>query len=148
MDTPDNKGKTPDSEVDESQVKEARPSYNKRYTYADYLTWDDDVRWELIDGVPYMMSAPSWQHQGILSNLHLFFGSFLKGKKCKVYFAPYDVRLNADTFDNTVVQPDLVIVCDRSKYMDTGYVGAPELVVEVLSPSTSRYDQAIKYDAY
>jgi len=132
----------------ESEVKEAQVDYNKRYTYADYLTWDDDTRWELIDGVPYMMSAPNRQHQGILGNLHGQFWSFLRGKPCKVYLAPFDVRLNANTLDNTVVQPDLVIICNHSVLDKAGCKGVPDMVVEVLSPSTSRYDRTLKFNTY
>ena len=139
----DENKKSPDSEV-----KEALVDYNKRYTYSDYLTWDDDNRWELIDGVPYLMSAPNRQHQGLLGNLHGQFWTFLKGKKCKVYMAPFDVRLNADTFDNTVVQPDLIVVCDKSVLDDAGCKGVPDFVIEILSPSTSRYDRTIKYNTY
>ena len=134
---------TPDAIVTEAQV-----DYNKRYTYADYLQWDDDTRWELIDGVPYMMSAPNRRHQELLGNLHLLFGTFLKGKSCKVYLAPFDVRLNADTLDNTVVQPDLLIVCDHSKLNKAGCAGSPDMVVEILSPSTSRYDRTLKFNTY
>jgi len=137
------KDNNPDSEVMEAQV-----DYNKRYTYADYLTWDDDNRWELIDGVPYMMSAPNRHHQGILGNLYLIFGNYLKGKSCKVYFAPFDVRLNADTLDNIVVQPDLIIVCDDSKLDKAGCKGVPDMVVEILSPSTARYDRNLKFHTY
>jgi Uma2 family endonuclease len=139
----DEKEKTTDSEVREAQV-----DYNKRYTYADYMTWDDDKRWELIDGVPYLMSAPNRRHQELLGNLYLQIGPFLKGKKCKVYFAPFDVRLNADTFDNIVVQPDLLIVCDESILNKAGCKGVPDMVVEILSPSTSRYDRIKKFNTY
>ena len=136
-----------DSEKDIS-VKEAQVDYSRKYTYSDYLKWDDDVRYELIDGVPYLMSAPTWQHQEILGNLHLQLGNFLKGKQCKVFFAPFDVRLNADTFDNTVVQPDIVVICDSNKMMKTGYVGGPDMIIEVLSPSTTRMDNNIKFSKY
>ena len=132
----------------ESKVKEALPAYDKLYTYSDYITWTDDIRYELIDGVPYMMSAPTRMHQEILGNLHLLFGNFLKGKSCKVYLTPFDVRLNADTSDDTVVQPDLVIVCDHSKLDDAGCKGAPDMVVEILSPSTSHKDRNIKFNTY
>jgi Uma2 family endonuclease len=131
-----------------SEVKEAQVDYNRRYTYADYMTWDDDKRRELIDGVPYLMSAPNRRHQELLGNLHGQFWTFLKGKKCRVYLAPFDVRLNADTFDDTVVQPDLLIVCDESILNKAGCKGVPDMVVEILSPSTSRYDRIIKFDTY
>ena len=130
------------------EVKEAQVDYSKRYTYTDYLKWDDDNRWELIDGVPYMMSAPTTQHQELLGNLYLQFGNFLRGKPCKVFLAPLDVRLNADSADDTVVQPDIVVICDRSKIDKAGCKGAPDMVVEVLSPSTASYDMVTKFNRY
>jgi len=132
-----------------SEVKEALRKYDKRYTYSDYINWDDDEkRWELIDGVPYSMSAPNRRHQEISGNLYEQIRNFLKGKPCKVYYAPFDVRLNADTLDDTVVQPDLLIVCDHSILNDAGCAGAPDMVVEILSPSTSRYDRTLKFNTY
>jgi Uma2 family endonuclease len=139
----DKKDNSPDSEV-----KEALRKYDKRYTYSDYLQWDDDKRYELIDGVPYLMSAPNRRHQGISINLSTLFANFLKDKPCKVYCAPFDVRLNADTLDDTVVQPDLLIVCDHSILNDAGCAGAPDMVVEILSPSSSRYDRITKFNTY
>ena len=125
------------------------PKDNQRYTYADYCTWDGDERWELIDGVPYAMSpAPTWRHQGVSSNLHGQLYSFLKGKPYKVFAAPFDVRLNADDYDDTVVQPDLVIICDSSKLDGTGCIGAPDMVIEILSPSTSSRDKVLKFYRY
>ncbi|MDR2572007.1 MAG: Uma2 family endonuclease [Oscillospiraceae bacterium] len=132
----------------ELSVNEAVLDYKRHYTYSDYMKWDDDQRWELIDGIAYLMSAPSVRHQEILLNLSLLFGSFLKGKSCKAYFAPFDVRLSADTTDDTVVQPDLVIICDKSIIMDTGCKGVPDMVIEILSPSTSLRDKAVKFDLY
>jgi Uma2 family endonuclease len=76
------------------------------------------------------------------------FRSFLEGKPCEVYYAPFDVRLNADTLDNTVVQPDLLIVCDHSILNDAGCAGSPDMVVEILSPSTSSYDKITKFNTY
>ena len=125
------------------------PQKKEHYTYADYRTWDDSERCELIDGVVYAMSpAPLRRHQRILGNLHLLFAAYLKDQPCEVYLAPFDVRLNASTVDDTVVQPDLVIVCDSSKLDDYGCCGAPDLVAEVLSPSTVRLDQVVKFNAY
>ena len=132
----------------DSAVEEAQPAYDIRYTYSDYMEWDDDVRRELIDGVPYLMAGPNRKHQGILGNLYLQFGNFLEGKPCKIYFSGLDVRLNADTLDDTVVQPDLVIVCDHSKLDDAGCKGVPEMVVEILSPSNARYDKITKFNRY
>lgn len=125
------------------------PQENERYTYADYCTWDDSERWELIEGVPYAMSpAPSPKHQEISSNLHNQLYNFLKGKPCRVYPAPFDVRLNADDEDDTVVQPDLVVICNRSKIDEKGCKGAPDLIVEILSPSTARRDRMVKLHQY
>ena len=132
----------------DSSVEEAQPAYDVRYTYSDYMQWDDDVRRELIDGIPYLMAGPNRMHQGILGNLHLQFGNFLAGKPCKVYLSGLDVRLNADMLDDTVVQPDLVIVCDHSKLDDAGCKGVPEMVVEILSPSNARYDKVTKFNRY
>ena len=119
-----------------------------RYTYTDYCTWEDDDRWELIDGVPYLMAAPNISHQSISGNIFLSIGNFLRGKKCKILYAPTDVRLNADTKDNTVVQPDLLVVCDKSKLDGKSVVGAPDMVVEILSPSSASHDMIRKYNLY
>ena len=129
------------------KVNEALPEY-KRYTYADYCIWDDDERWELLDGIPYALSAPNRRHQEIRGSLYYQFHDFLRGKTCKVYAAPFDVRLNADTYDDTVVQPDIVVVCDKSKLDDKGCVGAPDLVIEILSPSTALHDRVHKFKRY
>ena len=122
---------------------------DEHYTYADYCTWGDDVRSELIEGVSYMMSpAPTWRHQGILFDLAGQLRSFLKGKTCKAFTAPFDVRLNADTYDDTVLQPDIVVICDRSKLSGTGCIGAPDMVIEILSPSTAVNDKVLKFNQY
>ena len=131
-----------------ASVKEAQVDYSRKYTYSDYLKWDDDVRYELIDGVPYAMSAPTWQHQEILGHLFVQFYNFVKGKQCKVFVAPFDVRLNADTLDNTVVQPDIVVICDDSIMMKTGCVGGPDMAIEISSPSTSRMDKFMKFSKF
>ena len=120
----------------------------KRYTYADYCSWDDDERWELIDGVPYAMAAPLIPHQRVLSRIHVQIGNFLHKKTCEVFFAPTDVRLNADTRDDTVVQPDLLVVCDKSKIDIKGIIGAPDLIMEVLSPSSASHDTIRKFMLY
>lgn len=125
------------------------PQENQKYTYADYCTWDDSERWELIDGVPYAMSpSPSPKHQGISVDLTRQLSAFLKGKSCKLFTAPFDVRLNASNEDDTVVQPDLLVICDRSKIDEKGCNGAPDLVIEILSPSTARRDRMIKFQQY
>ena len=133
------------------KVGEALLAYKKQdkhYTYADYITWDDDFRCEIIDGNIYMMSAPTRRHQEILGNLHFQFYSFLKGKTCKVYLAPFDVRLNADTKDDIIVQPDIVIICDNGKLNEAGCKGAPDIAVEILSPSTFEHDKHLKFKKY
>jgi len=91
-----------DNKSSDSEVKEAVPAYDKRYTYADFITWEGDECWELIDGVPYLMSTPTPFHQEVSGNLHFLIKSFLIGKPCKVYYSPFAVRLNAEKFDNTV----------------------------------------------
>jgi len=118
------------------------------YTYDDYCKWDDDKRWELIDGIAYAMSAPSVNHQRISRKLCTRFDNYLTGKKCEVFHAPIDVILNADGRNDTVVQPDLIIVCDSSKLDDKACKGAPDLIVEVLSPSTAKVDKGKKLKLY
>ena len=122
----------------------------QRYTYDDYCTWDDSERWELIDGIAYAMAppAPSYSHQSISSNIHGQIWQFLRGKTCKIFSAPFDVRFNFNSKNNTVVQPDLVVVCDKSKLDDKGCLGAPDMVVEILSPSTASRDTFKKYGLY
>ena len=129
-------------------AQKLKPLETQRYTYADYCTWDDSERWELIDGIPYLMAAPSRPHQGISRNFILQIAGFLRGKTCKVYHAPFDVRLNSDTFDNTVVQPDIAVFCDNSKLDEKGAVGAPDIAIEILSPTSASHDMIKKYMLY
>jgi len=125
------------------------PDMNLRYTYSDYYSWDDGERWELIDGIPYAMSpAPTPSHQSICINLIIQIGDYLKGKPCKLFAAPFDVRLNAHREDNTVVQPDLAVICDHSKINDKGCIGAPDFIIEILSPSTAGHDRVVKLQQY
>jgi len=128
---------------------------SKRYTYADYLTWFDDVRRELIDGFIHFMSAPNMLHARLSRELVFPFLKFVKKKSgtCQIFYAPFDVRLpKKDEFaDNkiyNVVQPDICVVCDLSKLDERGCIGAPDLIVEVLSPSTADKDWKIKFDLY
>jgi len=140
-----------DSKIRETpEVSEALQNYKRdsRYTYSEYCTWDDELRWELIDGVAYAMSAPSTAHQSISTNILLKLGTYLEGTPCRVFHAPFDVRLNADKGDDTVVQPDIIVVCDKSILADTSCKGAPDLVIEIISPSSSRRDRTIKFDKY
>ena len=128
---------------------------SKRYTFADYLTWMDDKRRELIDGVVKLMSpAPSRTHQEILSKLHLRIANYLLGKKCLVYFAPIDVRLSdkpdkkSDAEIITVVQPDFIIVCDQEKLDEKGCLGAPDFIAEITSPASLKRDIEEKFRVY
>jgi len=125
-----------------------QPRRGRRYTYADYCTWDDDKRWELIDGVAYMMSAPGTRHQRVVGEIHRQLANFLRGKPCDVFASPFDVRLDGADEDDSVVQPDILVVCDKSKIDEKGVRGAPDFMVEVLSPATSRYDRVIKFNLY
>lgn len=122
---------------------------NEHYTYTDYCAWDDGKRWELIDGVAFeMQSAPSTLHQEVLIELAYQLKVFLKGKPCRLFPAPFDVRLNADDGDDTVVQPDLAVICDDSKIDEKGCKGAPDFIIEIISPSSARHDRWTKYNLY
>ncbi|MBI3600412.1 MAG: Uma2 family endonuclease [Nitrospinae bacterium] len=117
---------------------------NKRYTWQDYLTWSDEERWEVIDGKAYDMSpSPTFRHQNIVVN----FGGLLRTKLisgfCRVCVAPLDVYFD----DYNFVQPDVFVVCDKNKIKDRIY-GAPDLIVEVLSPATSLKDKREKKSLY
>lgn len=124
------------------------------YTYADYLTWDDEKRYEIIGGKVYDMSpAPLRRHQGILGALFVEFANYLKGKDCKVYIAPFDVRIpeieeHDDEEISNVVQPDLSVYCDKDKLDERGSKGRPDLVIEVISPSTLKKDMTVKKALY
>lgn len=123
------------------------------HTYADYQTWPDDCRYELIDGIAYAMApAPTRQHQNAVLEIARQIANTLEGKPCRPYIAPFDVRLmQADLADqrvDTVVQPDISVICDRSKLDDKGAKGAPDWIIEVLSPSTASHDQIVKHALY
>ena len=131
----------------------ALPAEEMRYTFADYLTWDEDDHIELIYGYPYMMSPPLRIHQKVSGALFHQLANYLDGKKCEVYSAPFGVRLFEEEGDrpedvNTIVEPDLVVVCDPGKLDDYGCKGAPDLVIEILSPSSRRHDRIVKLDLY
>jgi Uma2 family endonuclease len=122
----------------------------ENFTYADFLEWDEGTLAELLDGENVMMAPPLRRHQGVLTELLNQIRNFLKGKKCKVYPAPFSVRLfpKKDKSDNTVFLPDIVVVCDPAKLDDKGCNGAPDLVIEILSPSTAKYDKITKFRKY
>jgi Uma2 family endonuclease len=128
--------------------------HDSGFTYADYLSWSDDERWELIEGQAYAMSpAPSNFHQLIVGELFRHIANYFHGKSCRPFVAPFDVRLPragvSDHEVDTVVQPDISLVCDPEKLKDNhGCLGAPDWVVEVLSPSTAIHDQRTKRALY
>ncbi|HNV70449.1 MAG TPA: Uma2 family endonuclease [Candidatus Ozemobacteraceae bacterium] len=130
-----------------------RKSETPTYTYADYLTWGENQRCELIDGVVYSMTpSPSKTHADISKALFRQLDLFFQGKSCQVYYAPLDVRLpkkdQTDENTDTVVQPDIIVVCDESKLDEKGCRGAPDLVIEILSPSTASKDHITKKRLY
>ena len=144
---------------DFSEIKVEEPESPLGFTYADYLTWNFKERIELIKGKIFKMSpAPTSSHQRILGNIYLTVGNFLKKKSCKVFLAPVDVRLIGKPFRKrklrddeitTVVQPDLIVVCDADKLADIRYIdGAPDLVVEILSPGNTTTETKYKFDLY
>ena len=122
------------------------------FTYADYRAWPEDERWELINGEAYAMAAPGLGHQTAVGELFVQISVFLRGKPCRPFVAPFDVRLprgkEADDDVTTVVQPDISVICDPAKLDERGCRGAPDWVIEVLSPSTAAKDQIQKLAAY
>ncbi|MBF0254944.1 MAG: Uma2 family endonuclease [Gammaproteobacteria bacterium] len=129
------------------------------HSYKDYLSWPDEVRYELIDGVAYAMApAPTQSHQLVVGELFRQIANALLGKSCQAFVAPLDVRLprlgpsSKDAFKDenidTVVQPDLVVVCDRNKRDRRGILGAPDWIIEVLSPSSAIHDLVSKRQLY
>ncbi len=125
---------------------------SKLYTYAHYLKWQFHERIELIKGRIFKMSpAPSRKHQEISGQIYVQAFPFFKKKACQIYTAPFDVRFPNDKNDTnpyTVVQPDICVICDKSKLDDSGCNGAPDLIVEILSPATARKDQNNKFQLY
>jgi Uma2 family endonuclease len=126
---------------------------DERFTYGDYRKWPEGERWELIEGLPYSMSpAPFRRHQDITRKLFVKLAVFLEGHTCIPYCAPFDVLLPAgdesDDDVDTVIQPDIVVFCDRSKLTEKGARGAPDLIMEILSPSTSKKDLNEKFRLY
>ncbi len=124
---------------------------NGTYTYADYLLWQFSERVELLRGKIYQMSAPSRRHQDISGKLHYALMTALLKSPCKVYVAPFDVRfrrIRSDKEVTNVVQPDLCVICDLSKLDDRGCNGAPDLIIEILSPGNSRTEMKDKFELY
>jgi Uma2 family endonuclease len=128
---------------------------NELFNYGDYLSWPDDENWELIEGIPFNMSpAPSPTHQEISMNLSSEIHQLLKkkGGKCKVFTAPFDVRLpekdQLDEETQSVVQPDISVICNPEKIDDKGCKGAPDFIAEIVSPSTVKIDMKFKLHLY
>ena len=122
---------------------------NKQYTYADYLTWRLKERVELIKGKIFKMSpAPSIRHQQIVGNLFFDFKLFLKKNPCQVFVAPIDVRLMKKGQKDTIVQPDICVICDSKKLDEQGCNGPPDLIIEILSPGNSRKERKEKFELY
>jgi len=125
----------------------AYPAENvpQRFSWNEYKDWPEDERWQIIDGQPYCMSAaPNIKHQKITGNLYASIREKLKGKTCTTFIAPTDV-----VFDEyNIVQPDVLVVCDKSRITDANVQGAPDLVIEVISPSNSFMDKKLKLELY
>lgn len=140
----------------EQPLKAGEPSlsYDGHYTYGEYINWNFDHMVELIRGKIFKMSpAPSSMHQIVAGNLFLEIGNYLKGRSCRVFIAPFDVILPIPSErkrneSNTVVQPDLCVICDPALIEETGCFGVPDWVIEILSPHTSKKDMQLKYEAY
>ena len=123
------------------------------YTHGDYLNWSDEKRYELINGQVYTISdAPYRRHQKVSGELLRQFANYLFDKSCEVYDAPFDVLLPEGEEDNdeilNVVQPDIVVICDKDKLDKRGCKGAPDLVIEIISPSSAVRDKKVKRDLY
>ena len=123
---------------------------NRRYTYADYLEWEGNERFQLINGEVFLMASPSVAHQALLMGLSTQFDVWLQGKACKVFVAPLDVRLfpEEDKSDTTVVQPDLLVVCDQCKLGKGSVNGPPDLIIEIVSPSNTHSELFLKFQYY
>ena len=136
----------------------ALPKEESRFTYADYRAWElkEGERYELINGEAFAMSGPSTRHQVVSREISGQFYVYLRGKTCQLFTAPYDVRLfyeedengKDDAGDDTVVQPDIMVICDKSRIGPEGCRGAPDLVVEILSPSNKAIEMEQKRSLY
>ena len=135
-----------------SDVAEKIAGGERRFTYADYRSWEleEGERYELIGGKAYAMAAPNDRHQAVGGEIFRQLANYLYGKRCKVRAAPYDVRLfyEEDESDDTVVQPDISVICDEKKRGNEGCRGAPDQVVEILSPSNTGVEFIRKFNLY
>jgi Uma2 family endonuclease len=122
---------------------------DKVYYYKDIKHWEGN--WELIDGIPYLLASPSYDHQHVVGELHLELASYFKNRGCRVILSPFDVQLDINEPEDeakTVLQPDLLVVCDTNKITKNRLKGAPDIVIEVLSASTGIRDRDQKYYLY
>lgn len=131
----------------------ALPAEKMRYTFADVLTWEEHERIEIINGEAVMMAPPVRVHQEVSGELFLQLANYLRGKECKVYAAPFAVRLFEKDGErpedvDTMVEPDIAVICDPAKLDKYGCRGAPDMVAEILSPSTQRQDRFTKFSLY
>jgi len=129
------------------------PAEKERYTFADVFTWGENERIEIVNGKAVMMALPTCAHQKISGEIFRQLANYLEGKKCEVYHAPFGVRLFEQDGDapedvDTMVEPDISVICDKNKLDEHGCKGAPDMVVEVLSPSTLRHDRFVKLNLY
>lgn len=127
------------------------PPQEKRYCLSDILSWEEDV--ELIDGIPVMIAPPLRIHQKVLSEINRQLANYLHDKKCEVYPAPFAVRLFERDGDSpydadTMVEPDISVICDPEKLDDIGCKGAPDFIIEILSPTNRRHDLFTKFNLY
>jgi Uma2 family endonuclease len=120
------------------------------YTYADFLEWDEGERYEIMDGEAIKLITPDLSHQEISGAIYQQLAAFLKGKTCKVLYAPFAVRLSPkeDDSDDTVLEPDILVVCDPAKLDKRGCNGAPDFIIEIFSPSTAKHDLLYKFNKY
>jgi len=125
---------------------------DRTFTYKDYMSWPDDEYWELIDGIAYQMTPPTSKHQRISTTLLGEFYLYLKDKTCEIFHQPFGVRLpldnEPDEYIKNALLPDIVIVCDKKKIDNAGCRGAPDLIIEIISPSTKKRDMKEKRNLY
>lgn len=126
--------------------------FSASYSYAHYLKWKFEDRLELIRGKVFKMAAPTVLHQRIVGRIYVELFGFLRGQRCEAFISPFDVRFSKDAMDDTaiftVVQPDIAVICDQNKLDERGCIGAPDLVVEVLSSGNSKKELVNKYNIY
>ena len=123
----------------------------EKMSYSELLKIDDEKRYELIDGIPYLMASPSVAHQDILGELYYQLKTYLRGKRCRVFVAPLDVKLSGNPDDKkeyNVVEPDIMVVCDPTKINKKNIQGAPNMIIEIVSPKHPAHDKLVKLNLY